>query len=301
MDEARKLLDSLMGSSRDASLEEAKQLKGKGFTQANICKYYLLGFCPQYELAGSKLTTKRNLGECKKVHSDAMKGEYEASSERRKYEAEYEAQLLPFLESQVREADAWVARERANVQKAEAAEKKTISTMPAAVKEQVDQLNQDIDKLMAAAEDLAEKGDIEGSRFKVDLAEEIKTKVKEIEAKHPAYTVNLREEWVCDVCGTRTELITEVNNSRFAAHFSGKVHLGYAKIREWVKELRKKQRDREVERTKREREADEKEQNGDRDREKERDRDREGRRKRSRSRDRRRSRSRDGERGRRHR
>eukprot|EP00418_Pyrodinium_bahamense_P076421 CAMPEP_0179052126 /NCGR_PEP_ID=MMETSP0796-20121207/21596_1 /TAXON_ID=73915 /ORGANISM="Pyrodinium bahamense, Strain pbaha01" /LENGTH=307 /DNA_ID=CAMNT_0020748681 /DNA_START=62 /DNA_END=982 /DNA_ORIENTATION=- len=245
MDEARKLLDSLMGQTRDVSLEQARLNQGKNFTQDNVCKFYLLGFCPQYELQNSKLTTKRNLGECNKVHSDAMKAEFEAHPEKAKYQAEYERSFLPFLEGQVREADAWVARERANAQKTEAnlRDKTTISTMPQAVKDQVEALEADMNKMMASAEELAEKGDIEGSKFKVVLAEEIKNKVKELQDKHPSYTVTLKEEWVCDVCGTRTEAVTENNETRFAAHFTGKVHLGYAKIREWVKELRKKQRD----------------------------------------------------------
>jgi len=245
MDEARKLLDSLMGQSRDVDLDEAKKNKGKNFTQDKVCKYYLLGFCPQWELANSKLTTKRNLGECCKVHSEAMKREFEEHPDREKYQAEYERAFLPFLEGQVREADAWVARERANAQKAEATarEKTTVQTMPANVKEQIVQLEADMNKMMASAEELAESGDIEGSKFKVVLAEEIKNKVKEIEAKHPSYTVTLKEEWVCEVCGTRTEAVTENNETRFAAHFQGKVHVGYAKIREWVKDLRKKQRD----------------------------------------------------------
>lgn len=174
-----------------------------------------------------------------------MKAEYDAHPEKAKFQAEYERSFLPFLEGQVREADAWVARERANAQKTEAnlRDKTTISTMPQSVKDQIAALEEDMNKMMASAEELAEKGDIEGSKFKVVLAEEIKGKIKELEEKHPSYTVTLKEEWVCDICGTRTEAVTEANETRFAAHFQGKVHLGYAKIREWVKELRKKQRD----------------------------------------------------------
>ena len=62
-------------------------------------------------------------------------------------------------------------------------------------------------------------------------------KVTEIEEQYPSYTVTLKEEWVCDICGTRTEAVTEQNEARFAAHFTGKVHQGYAKIRDWVKVL----------------------------------------------------------------
>mmetsp|Transcript_553 Transcript_553/g.1326 ORF Transcript_553/g.1326 Transcript_553/m.1326 type:complete len:317 (-) Transcript_553:11-961(-) len=314
MEDARKLLDSLMGTSRDAALEEAKKTKGKNFTADNVCKHYLLGFCPQYELGNSKLTTKRNLGECHKVHSDAMKSEYEAHPDKEKYRTEYEKQFLPFLESQVREADAWVARERANVQKTAAAgaiEKTTINTMPDAVKEQVAELTKDMNKMMASAEDLAEKGDIEGSRFKVELADEIKEKIKDIEDRHPSYTVTLKEEWVCDVCGTRTEAVNEHNTARFKAHFTGKVHLGYEKMREWVKKIRARQRDADVSTSRREAADDTRRRGGSRsrgDRSSAREADTERRRRRSRSReersrggdrDRRRSRSRGEDRGRR--
>lgn len=243
MDETRKLLDSLMGQNRDINLEEAKKMEGKNFTADKVCKPYLLGFCPQHELSNSKLVTKRNLGECKKVHSDAMRKEYQGHPEREQFRAKYEAQFLPFLESQIREADAWVTRERANVQKAASGEKTTLSSMPDSVKAQVATLTADMNKMMASAEEMAEKGDIEGSQFKVTLAEEMKNKIKELEDEHPNYTVTLREEWVCDVCGTRTEAVTEHNTTRFAAHFTGKVHLGYAKIREWVKNIRKNMRE----------------------------------------------------------
>eukprot|EP00414_Alexandrium_minutum_P008988 CAMPEP_0113832790 /NCGR_PEP_ID=MMETSP0328-20130328/7564_1 /TAXON_ID=39455 /ORGANISM="Alexandrium minutum" /LENGTH=63 /DNA_ID=CAMNT_0000801021 /DNA_START=12 /DNA_END=200 /DNA_ORIENTATION=- /assembly_acc=CAM_ASM_000350 len=63
--------------------------------------------------------------------------------------------------------------------------------MPQAVKDQIQQLEGDMNKMMASAEELAEKDDIEGSKFKVVLAEEIKGKIKELEEKHPSYTVTL--------------------------------------------------------------------------------------------------------------
>mmetsp|Transcript_103164 Transcript_103164/g.202263 ORF Transcript_103164/g.202263 Transcript_103164/m.202263 type:complete len:323 (-) Transcript_103164:125-1093(-) len=295
MDDARKLLDSLMGATRDVSLDEAKKTKGKNFTKDNVCKFFLLGFCPQYELANSKLATKRNLGDCTKVHSEAMKAEYEAHPDKAKYRTEYEKQFLPFLESQVREADAWVARERANVQKAAAGaiEKTTISTMPDSVRDQVAELTKDMNKMMASAEELAESGDIEGSKFKVELADEIKQKIKDIEDRHPSYTVNLREEWVCDVCGTRTEAVTEHNTTRFKAHFTGKVHLGYEKMRDWVKMIRNRQREGDGARRRRSRSRDRKDAGGVGAREA----DAERKRRRSRSREERRAASRDERRG----
>lgn len=245
MDDARKLLDSLMGQSRDASFEEAKKNKGENFKKDNVCKPFLLGFCPCSELAESKMAGKRNISDCKKVHSDAMRDEFNRHPEKERIKVEYEKSLLPVLEGLVREADAWVSRERANVSKISIdPEQVTANNMPPSVLEQYEQLKKDMNKMIAAAEAEAEKGNVDGSKFKVMLADEIKDKVKELDDKYIAtYTVTHRGEEVCDICGTRYEALTSTNQARHNAHFKGKVHLSYAKIREWITDLRKKNRE----------------------------------------------------------
>mmetsp|Transcript_41063 Transcript_41063/g.113109 ORF Transcript_41063/g.113109 Transcript_41063/m.113109 type:complete len:302 (+) Transcript_41063:105-1010(+) len=243
MDEARKLLDSLMGSSRDQDLQEQEKLKGKSFIQDSVCKHYLLGFCPNYELACNKMVAKRSVKECQKIHSDAMRAEFEAHPDKEKFQADYEQTLLPVLEALVREADTWVSREQGNRKRIELStpEKTTVNNMPASVKEEYEQLTQDMNKLMAAAEEIAEKGDVEGSKFKVMLAGEIKSKIKELEDRHiVTYTVTHKEEEVCEVCGARYEAAQSTNHGRYMSHFTGQVHLGYVKIREWMTNLRNK-------------------------------------------------------------
>mmetsp|Transcript_106771 Transcript_106771/g.185552 ORF Transcript_106771/g.185552 Transcript_106771/m.185552 type:complete len:326 (+) Transcript_106771:116-1093(+) len=244
MDDARKLLDSLMGQTRDQALAEAKKTKGENFKAANVCKPYLLGFCPMSELAESKMAGKRNIKDCTKVHSEAMRDEFKSHPELAKFRSEYENQMLPMLEGMVREADAWVAREEANVKKVVGtSEKVTANNMPPSTKEQFEQLKQDMNKMMAAAENEAEKGNVEGSKFKVMLADEIKEKVKELEEKYiVTYDVTHRGEEVCDICGTRYEALTSSNHARYKAHFNGKVHVSYVKIRDWIKELKGKMR-----------------------------------------------------------
>lgn len=241
MDETRKLLDSLMGQTRDQSLAEAKKTKGENFRADNVCKAFLLGYCPQSELFESKMAGKRNIKECKKMHSDAVKAEFERHKDKQKFQAEYEKQILPMLDSFVREADAWVARERANI-KGVAGEKLTVNqnTMEPEVSEQYEQLKTDMNKMIAAAEIEAEKGNVEGSKFKVMLADEIKEKVLELEDKHiVSFDVTQKGEEVCETCGSRYEALTAKNEARYRAHFQGKVHLAYVKIRDWIKELRK--------------------------------------------------------------
>lgn len=60
------------------------------------------------------------------------------------------------------------------------------ATMPPEVKDQLDQLKEDMTKMMSASEDAGAKGDVDGSQFKLMLVGEIKTKMKELEDKYPA-------------------------------------------------------------------------------------------------------------------
>jgi len=65
MDDAKKLLDSLMGQTRNLDLAEAKKKKGQNFKAKDSCKFFLLGFCPMNEELFRN--TKRHLGECKRL------------------------------------------------------------------------------------------------------------------------------------------------------------------------------------------------------------------------------------------
>jgi hypothetical protein len=223
-------------------LEESKKSKGKNFMKDNVCKAYMLGFCPLSELSESKMAGKRHIRACEKAHSDAMKAEFLDHPDKDKYQADYEKELLPVLDKLAREADAWVAREKANVEKvAGTTETVTKNTMTDAQKEQYEQLKEDMNKMMAAAETEAEKGNFDGSKFKVMLADEVKAKITELEEKHiSTFEVTQRGEDVCEICGTRYEALTATNHARHAAHFQGKVHIGYVKIREWIKTLNEK-------------------------------------------------------------
>lgn len=235
MDEARKLLDSLMGSHRNVDRKEAKARKGQNFKEDNICKLYLLGFCPQYEDLFH--STKRDIGKCNKVHSEAMKLEFEAHPERERYMFEYERQLRNYLEDLVRGADEWVARERRNIQ---AANQQIEESGPNEIaKAEIKKLNDQAAALFMEAENLAEAGNFDESKVKLELAEEVKKRASDWEEK--ARTV--RTEDVCEVCGSRMES-GDPSKAKFR-HEDGKIHAGYVKIRRWLMEIRQKLRERE--------------------------------------------------------
>lgn len=72
--EQRKLLEQLMGHQ---STSRAAQLS---LNDPKVCRSYLVGTCP-HDLFTN---TKQDLGQCPKVHSEPLKTEYEALSDREK-------------------------------------------------------------------------------------------------------------------------------------------------------------------------------------------------------------------------
>mmetsp|Transcript_112096 Transcript_112096/g.317477 ORF Transcript_112096/g.317477 Transcript_112096/m.317477 type:complete len:342 (-) Transcript_112096:65-1090(-) len=233
MDDARKLLDSLMGSHRNSSIQEVQKRRGENFKDEGVCKFYLLGFCPMQEQLFH--STKRDLGDCTKVHSDAFREEFEKHPDRHKYQPRYEADFRAYLEGCVREADAWVSRERNNAQRSFQYLQERGD--PEKNKEEVERLSRESSRLLELAESLAEAGDLEKSRETIALSEQAKQQAQEAETKTRRTAVQMEE--VCEVCGVRTEA---GDDARMSAHLQGKVHLGYMRIREALKALRDKQR-----------------------------------------------------------
>jgi len=235
MDEARKLLDSLMGSHRNVDRKEAKAKKGNNFKEDNICKFYLIGFCPQHEDLFH--STKRDIGRCCKVHSEAMKSEFEEHPDKEKFLGEYERQLKNYLEELARGADERVARERRNIQ---AANQQIEEAGPnETAKAEIQKLNDQAAALVLEAETFAEDGKFNESKVKLELADGIKKRAADWEEKARA----ARSEDFCEICGSRTES-GDPAKAKFR-HEDGKIHAGFVKIREWLAEIRKRVRERE--------------------------------------------------------
>lgn len=227
MDDARKLLDSLMGQTRDMDLKEAKKKKGNNFKEEDVCKFHLLGFCPIDQQLFRN--TKRHLGDCCKVHSDALKEEYEGHPKKEEYQARYLKDVIRYLEGVVRTADEAVARVKRNL---EAANKDLEEKGPNDVaKQEIEKIRERCNTYLKEAEELAEAGNIAGSKEKHALAEETKAKADEWEQK---CKVPMKEE-VCEICGLRPE---DGDGMRKFAHTEGKIHIGFVVIREWLTKFR---------------------------------------------------------------
>lgn len=250
-DEARKLLDSIMGGARNASKEERKKKKGSGdsFKEDSVCKYHLLGFCPQYESLFHN--TRRDLGECCKTHHDFSREELNAHPDKDKYTAEYEQQLCRYLESHVRRADEWAAKERA---KNDMAYQELKEKGPGEVaKQEIAKLQEQASAFLAEAETFASAGAVEISKSKVEMAEALQKKVADWTEK----ATSPPKAEVCEVCGVTKENEASADKLMNFEHQKGKVHQGFALIRKWHADLKERQvkREREAPATKEEYDA----------------------------------------------
>ncbi|KAM7370971.1 hypothetical protein PAMP_010477 [Pampus punctatissimus] len=295
----RALLDQLMGTARDGD-ETRQRVK---FTDERVCKSHLLNCCPHDILSG----TRMDLGECTKIHDLALRADYEIASKER--DLFFELDAVDHLESFIADCD-----RRTELAKKRLAEtQEEISAEVAAKAEKVHELNEEIGKLLAKAEQLGAEGNVDEAQKVLQEVEKVRTRKKDAEEEYrnsmPASSFQQQKLRVCEVCSAYLGL--HDNDRRLADHFGGKLHLGFIQIREKLDQLKKtvvdKQEKRNQERLKRreEREKEERMRRRTRSRSREhrrsRSRDRRRRRSRSTSRDRRRTRSRSRERRRRHR
>ncbi|XP_034715836.1 putative RNA-binding protein Luc7-like 1 isoform X3 [Etheostoma cragini] len=273
------------------------------FTDERVCKSHLLNCCPHDILSG----TRMDLGECTKIHDLALRADYEIASKER--DLFFELDAVEHLESFIADCD-----RRTELAKKRLAEtQEEISAEVAAKAEKVHELNEEIGKLLAKAEQLGAEGNVDEAQKVLQEVEKVRTRKKDAEEEYrnsmPASSFQQQKLRVCEVCSAYLGL--HDNDRRLADHFGGKLHLGFIQIREKLDQLKKtvvdKQEKRNQERLKRreEREKEEKMKKRTRSRSREQkrshSRDRRRRRSRSTSRDKRRSRSRSRERRRRHR
>ncbi|KAM9325590.1 putative RNA-binding protein Luc7-like 2 isoform 2-T2 [Gastrophryne carolinensis] len=255
--------------SRDTTRQRIK------FSDDRVCKSHLLSCCPHDILSG----TRMDLGECLKVHDLALRADYEIAS--KQHDFFFELDAMDHLQSFIADCD-----RRTEIAKKRLADtQEEISAEVAAKAERVHELNEEIGKLLAKAEQLGAEGNVEESQKVMDEVEKTRVQKREAEEVYrssmPASSFQQQKLRVCEVCSAYLGL--HDNDRRLADHFGGKLHLGFIEIREKLDELKKvvaeKQEKRNLERLKRREERDREE----RDRLKRRSRSRERRKHRSRS------------------
>lgn len=274
MDQFRQILDQLMGKDRDLPRKERMRLQ-KHFDSPEVCKYYLLDFCP-HDLFPN---TKSDLGPCTKRHDEYFRDQFSKDSNKEQYQVKYEEMLMDFLEVLISEVD---NKMKKSLERIEAPLPET--EKPKDVMDQIRLIDMKIQELVETAEKFGEVGRIDDSEIVIRQIDRLKEQKNELNtlSEHPLM-IKEKQMKVCEVCGAMQSV--QDNEKRLQVHIEGKLHSGYLKIREYLEMLRRRKLERKI----RQEEEREKERIQREMKEKERVREREGRdrkRRRSRSRDR---------------
>jgi len=261
MDAFRAQLDELMGKDRNL-LPHEKQNKGASFTDADVCKHFLCGFCPN-ELFTN---TKSDLGPCFKIHDENFRDMYQQDKKKEDYP--FEADFFRHLERLIGELDRRIKKghERLDIQESIPDIELTPETQ-----NQIDAIDLRMQTLLKQMEQLGEEGRVDESQALMKVVDRLKAEKEQfMRGGIPGVTQQEKKMRVCEICGAF--LVVGDTEKRTASHMEGKQHLGYAKIRQTLDEHYKR---REEEKPKRghDREQDrERDRTRDRDRYRERDR-----------------------------
>ncbi|XP_046574044.1 luc7-like protein 3 isoform X1 [Haliotis rubra] len=296
---AAALLDELMG--RDRNLAPSEQRSETHWSDPEVCKYFLCGFCP-HELF---VNTRADLGPCDKIHDDLLRKEYVKSS--RFERMGYEDDFMRFLQGLISDVEKRIRRGHMRLA-LNSTQGSLNGNLPSQKEEKITMLTEKINELVNQAEQLGCEGKVEEAQGVMKLCDQLREERRQLENNPNAELPQLKQMEVCDTCGAF--LIVGDMPQRLDEHLLGKQHAGYAQVRATVDKIKKKiqadvdereakeaklaqereerEKEREKEREDRRKKEKEKEDEKKREREKE----REKRRKRSRSRSRR-SRSRD--------
>eukprot|EP00069_Balaena_mysticetus_P010221 bmy_06707T0 len=261
---AAQLLDELMG--RDRNLAPDEKRSNVRWDHESVCKYYLCGFCP----AELFTNTRSDLGPCEKIHDENLRKQYEKSS--RFMKVGYERDFLRYLQSLLAEVERRIRRGHARLA-----------------------LSQN--QQSSGIEELGSEGKVEEAQGMMKLVEQLKEErelLRSTTSTIESFAAQEKQMEVCEVCGAF--LIVGDAQSRVDDHLMGKQHMGYAKIKATVEELKEKLRKRTEEPDRDERLKKEKQEREEREKEREREREERERKRRREEEEREKERARDRER-----
>ncbi|KAJ7558046.1 hypothetical protein O6H91_04G023200 [Diphasiastrum complanatum] len=279
----RALLDELMGTARNLTDEEKKGYREVRWDDREVCGCYLVRFCP-HDLF---VNTKSDLGPCPKIHDPKLKESYEQSSRFELYMPRFEAELAQFCEKLVQDLDRKVRRGRERLaQDVDIASLVPMSTERA---EQLATIEEKIKKLLEQSESLGEEGRVDEAQAlmkKVDVLNIEKTALMQLASSEKGLILSQEKKMaLCEICGSF--LIANETLERTQSHISGKQHIGYGMVRDYLatykavkdkaKEEEKQAKEKELEEKRKQRETEElvekrKENGRDKDREREKER-----------------------------
>ncbi|CAI7988996.1 Luc7-like protein 3 [Geodia barretti] len=240
---AAALLDELMGRCRNVI--PGKEVQEMNWDDSEVCKNYLCGFCP----CDLFTNTRADIGTCDKIHDEKLRQKYQESG--RVMKTGYEVQFLSELDKLVRSLDRRVAHGKERLHKsAEAKQKQMAGFHEEGGSEKLRQMNLEINSRVMKLEELGRCGEVEGAQVllkEVEALEKDREKERAGLMRDSSKTLagfevdanDFHEKMeLCDVCGSF--LVIGDSQSRVDAHLLGKQHLGYARIRAAISELKTK-------------------------------------------------------------
>ncbi|XP_054815851.1 uncharacterized protein LOC129315809 [Prosopis cineraria] len=251
MDAQRALLDELMGAARNLTEEQKKGYKEVSWDDKEVCGFYMVRFCP-HDLF---VNTRSDLGPCPRIHDPKLKESFEKSPRHDAFVPKFEAELAQFCEKLVMDLDRRVRRGRERL--AQEVEPAPPPPLTIEKSEQLSVLEEKIKNLLEQVESLGESG-------KVDEAEALMRKVETLNAEKTALTQQPQNDKVmmlaqekkmalCEICGSF--LVANDAAERTQSHITGKQHVGYGMVRDFINEYKDaKEKAREEERLAREKE-----------------------------------------------
>ncbi|CAI0404822.1 unnamed protein product [Linum tenue] len=298
MDLQRAMLDELMGADRNLTEDERKDYKEITWDSKEVCPYYMARFCP-HDLF---VNTKSDLGACDRVHDPKLKESFEKSPRHDKFLLKFESELAQRCDKLVMDLDRRVRRGRERLAQDE--EPVPPPPLSAEKSEQLAVVEEKIKNLLGQVEALGEAGKVDEAQALMKKVDELNVEKVLIQAQGDKLPLVLPEKKMalCEICGSF--LVANDAAERTQSHITGKQHLGYGLVRDFISEYKEaREMAKEEERLAKEKEAEERRKqqekepdrsrrsvSGERDRYQDRDRDRE----RDRYRDNGRSRERNG-------
>lgn len=186
------------------------------------------------------LNTKSDLGPCPcRYHEDSLRDKYRLEGER--YRAEYEREFYSLLDRLVSELERKLRRGKDRVDTTKPNDP-SIGTSAASdeLEEKLTLLDLQIKEKLALVEAYGEQGRImEAQNLMIDI-DMLKGEVERLratEADNPLFRLEKRME-VCQTCGAL--LIVGDAQKRIEAHYEGRQHTGWARIRQSLDEFKRR-------------------------------------------------------------
>lgn len=238
--EQRKLLEQLMGDNLMTMPGTASKQPTLSITDPKVCRSFLVGACP-HDLFTN---TKQDLGPCAKTHQVNLKEEYQGASESQKRDWGFEFDYWRDIGRYVSDCDRRIDQAQRRLEKTPDEIRQTNALLKS-----IQEYEQSIEAGLVEVQILGEEGAVALAYQQHHTIRVLKVQKEEKERELKALSDTSgpsghQKLQVCDVCGAYLSRLD--NDRRLADHFYGKMHLGYARMREDSERLQKELKGRQM-------------------------------------------------------